>query len=189
MDLGLLLLRLVVGGVMAAHGAQKLFGWFGGYGIQGTGGWLESLGFKPGRRQALIVGCAEFGAGILLALGLFTPFAAAAIIGVMVVAIAAVHRANGFFNTAGGYEFNLVLIAAATAIAFAGAGAASFDNALGLGFFEGAFWGFVAVVLGSLTGAVVASTRDQEPAAEDEADEEAEETQVIDLREEEETRV
>ncbi len=99
MALGLLILRLVVGLTMAAHGAQKLFGWFGGYGLQGTGGFLEQLGFVPGRRNALFAGLAELTGGLLLALGLATPFAATLIISVMFVAVATVHLKNGYFNS------------------------------------------------------------------------------------------
>src|SRR2546423_5380191 len=86
MALGLLILRLVVGLTMAAHGSQKLFGWFGGYGLAGTGGFLEQLGFVPGRRNALFAGLAEMGGGLLLAAGLATPIAAALALSVMVVA-------------------------------------------------------------------------------------------------------
>src|SRR6267143_1752562 len=85
MSIGILILRLVVGLTLAAHGAQKLFGWFGGYGLTGTGGFLEQLGFVPGRRHALLAGLAETGAGLLLALGLLTPLAAAVALSVMVV--------------------------------------------------------------------------------------------------------
>jgi putative oxidoreductase len=106
MEAGLLLIRVVLGGIMAAHGSQKLFGWFGGPGLAGTEGWLESMGFKPARLHAVVVGLAEFGGGALLALGLLTPLGAAAIAGVMFVAIATVHWSNGFFNGSGGYEFN-----------------------------------------------------------------------------------
>src|SRR6058998_3736035 len=91
MSLGLLILRLVVGLTMAAHGAQKLFGWFGGYGLAATGGFLEQLGFVPGRRHALFAGLAELSGGLLLALGLATPLAAMLITSVMFVAIATVH--------------------------------------------------------------------------------------------------
>lgn len=113
---------------MAAHGAQKLFGWFGGHGLAGTGGWLESMGFKPARLHASVNGLAEFGGGILLALGLLTPLGAAAVAGVMFVAIATVHWSKGFFNTSGGYEFNLLIVATAIALAFTGPGALSIDH-------------------------------------------------------------
>src|SRR5580765_1870434 len=97
MDLGLLILRVVVGLTLAAHGSQKLFGWFGGYGLAGTGSFLEQLGFRPGRVQAFLAGAAEAGGGLLLAAGLFTPLAAAAIVAVMFVAIVSVHWPKGFF--------------------------------------------------------------------------------------------
>lgn len=129
MDIGLLILRLVLGLTLAAHGAQKLFGWFGGYGLAGTGGFLEKLGFRPGKLQAFVAGLAEFAGGLLLAAGLATPFAAAAIITVMVVAIGSVHLSKGFFIANGGYEFNLLIIAAALALAFVGPGEYSLDAA------------------------------------------------------------
>jgi putative oxidoreductase len=98
MEAGLLLIRVAVGAIMTAHGAQKLFRWFGGHGIVGTSGWLEPMGFRPARLHAAVVGLAEFGGGALLALGLFTPLGAAAVAGVMFVAIATIHWSNGFFN-------------------------------------------------------------------------------------------
>src|SRR4051812_15156940 len=128
MEAGLLLIRVVLGGIVAAHGAQKLFGWFGGPGLGGTQGWLESMGFKPARLHALAVGLSEFGGGALLALGLLTPLGAAAVAGVMFVAIATVHWSNGFFNTSGGYEFNLLIAATAIALAFTGSGEVSLDH-------------------------------------------------------------
>jgi putative oxidoreductase len=130
-DAGLLLMRIVLGTIMAAHGAQKLFGWFGGHGLAGTGGWLESMGFKPARLYASVNGLAEFGGGALLALGLLTPLGAAAVAGVMIVAIATVHWSNGFFNTNGGYEFNLLIVATAIALAFTGPGDFSIDHLFG----------------------------------------------------------
>src|SRR5688572_16123053 len=113
MELGLLLIRAAVGLTLAAHGAQKLFGAFGGYGLAGTGGWLEGLGFKPGRRSAEMAGAAELIGGLMFAFGLLTPLAAAAMIGVMTVAAIAAHRPQGFFNTAGGYEYPFVIAAVA----------------------------------------------------------------------------
>lgn len=183
MDLGLLLLRVVVGGVMAAHGAQKLFGWFGGFGIEGTGGWLESMGFRPGAVHARIVGLSEFGGGLLLVLGFFTPFAAAAVVGVMIVAITVIHWEKGFFNTPGGYEFNLTLIAASIALAMTGAGAYSLDNALDLGL-SGIVWGVAALALGGLSAALTLSMRKPAPAA-DALSADAD-TVVVDLTTEEE---
>jgi len=131
MDLGLLILRLVMGLTLAAHGAQKLFGWFGGYGLAGTGGFLEPLGFHPGRRAALLAGLAELGGGLLLALGAATPFAAALPIGVMVVAIVTVHLDKGFFVANGGFEYSLLVVAVASTFAFVGPGRYSVDALLG----------------------------------------------------------
>lgn len=153
MELGLLLLRSVIGLTLAAHGAQKLFGWFGGYGLDGTGGFMESLGFRPGRRHAFMAGAVETGGGLLLALGLLTPFAAAAVVAVMLVAAITVHVKAGFFVTGGGYEYNLVLAAAALAIAFTGPGALSLDAALGVSL-SGALWGAGALVAGLAGGAM-----------------------------------
>ena len=158
MEVGLLILRLVVGTTIAAHGAQKLFGWFGGYGIAGTGGWLESLGFRPGKLQATVSALSEFGGGLLLVLGLLTPFGAAAVAGVMVVAIGAVHLPKGFFNGEGGYEFNLVLAISALALAFTGPGRYSLDNAVNLDL-AGTEWGLAAVALALIAGVLVLSTR------------------------------
>lgn len=153
MALGLLILRLVVGLTMAAHGAQKLFGWFGGYGLQGTGGFLETLGFFPGRRNALFAGLAEFGGGVLLALGFATPLAATLIISVMFVATATVHLKNGFFNHNQGYEFPLTLAAVALSVAIIGAGPISVDGALHLRD-AGTVWGLGALLAGVIGGAI-----------------------------------
>src|SRR2546425_3658973 len=143
MALGLLILRLVVGLTMAAHGAQKLFGWFGGHGLKGTGGFLEQLGFVPGRRNALFAGLAEFIGGLLLALGLATPLAATLIISVMFVAVAAVHVKRGYFNQNQGYEDKLTLAAVALSPAIIGAGPGSGDAAVSLPG-AGAVWGAAA---------------------------------------------
>src|SRR5262249_61146074 len=104
MDIGLLVLRLAVGLTMAAHGGQKLFGWFGGYGIAGTGGWLEGLGFRPGRVHATLAGTFEFVGGLLIALGLLTPLGWAVVLAVMVTPIGGVHLAEGFLGPEGGVE-------------------------------------------------------------------------------------
>lgn len=128
-DLGLLLLRLGAGGVLAAHGTQKLFGWFGGHGLQGTGQFMESVGYRPGRASAAAAGLAETGGGTLLALGLATPAAGAAAAGAMAGA-SAVHAPNGFFNQGGGYEYAATLGLAATGLAIAGPGRLSLDHAL-----------------------------------------------------------
>jgi putative oxidoreductase len=129
-DLGLLLLRLGAGGVLAAHGAQKLFGWFGGGGIEGTGQFMESVGYAPGKASATAAGLAEAGGGTLLALGLATPAAGAAAAGAMAGA-AAVHTPNGFFNQGGGYEYAATLGLTAAGLAVTGPGRLSVDHALG----------------------------------------------------------
>ncbi|MGW7789813.1 DoxX family membrane protein [Streptomyces tricolor] len=129
-DVGLLLLRLGTGGVLAAHGAQKLFGWFGGHGLEGTGQFMESVGYAPGRASALAAGLAEAGGGTLLALGLATPAAGAAAAGGMAGA-SAVHVPNGFFAQEGGYEHAATLGLAAAGLAVTGPGRLSLDPALG----------------------------------------------------------
>ena len=158
LDTGLLLLRLLVGLTLAAHGAQKLFGMFQGGGLAGTGGWLESIGFRPGRRQALLAGGAELGGGLLLVLGLITPLAAGMVIGVMAVAAIAGHRGKGFFVTRGGWEYCLVLGGAAAALAFTGPGSVSLDNAMGFSG-GGNLWGLFALALGVAGAAGQLATR------------------------------
>jgi putative oxidoreductase len=131
-DIALLVLRLVLGGVFVAHGAQKLFGSFGGPGIEGTAGFHEQLGIKPAKPMAILAGLAEFVGGILMIAGFLAPLAALALIVVMIVAILKVHLRHGFFAASGGYEFNLVLIAVAVALLLAGSGAYGIDAALGI---------------------------------------------------------
>ena len=130
MDIGLLIIRLIIGITFMGHGAQKLFGWFGGYGIKGTGGWFESIGVKPGATMAVLAGLSELGGGLLFALGLVTPLAAILIIGTMLVAIVKVHAANGLWATANGYELNLLYIVIALGVALTGAGSYSLDAIL-----------------------------------------------------------
>ncbi|MFF3905085.1 DoxX family protein [Streptomyces sp. NPDC001848] len=132
-DVGLLLLRLGAGGVLAAHGAQKLFGWFGGGGLEGTGQWMESVGYRPGKRSALASGLVEAGGGTLLALGLGTPAAGAAVAGGMAGATA-VHAPQGFFAQAGGYEYPASLGLTAASLAVTGPGRLSLDSLLGHAF-------------------------------------------------------
>jgi putative oxidoreductase len=132
MDAGLLLVRVVFGLVMAAHGAQKVFGWFGGYGLAGTGGFFEQLGFKPGKTFAALAGSTEIASGLLVATGLLGPIGPALMLSVMVVAIATVHLANGLFAQNNGIEVPLLYSTAAAAIALTGYGAYSLDAALGL---------------------------------------------------------
>jgi putative oxidoreductase len=147
----MLLLRVVVGLLLAGHGAQKLFGWFGGHGIEGTGGFFQSLGYKPGKRWAAVAGMSEFGGGVLLALGLLTPLAAAMLIGTMFNAAVSVHAEKGPWVSNGGWEYTLVIAASAAAVAFTGPGAASVDHALGLDL-EGVGWGLVAIAVGLGSG-------------------------------------
>jgi putative oxidoreductase len=164
MDLGLLILRVVVGLTLAAHGSQKLFGWFGGYGLAGTGSFFEQLGFRPGKVQAFFAGLAEAGGGLLLATGFLTPLAAAAIVSVMFVAIVSVHWEKGFFVQNGGLEYPMTLGVIATALAFIGPGALSFDHALGLPW-QGETWGIAALGAGLLMGATPLLARKKLPAA------------------------
>jgi len=134
MNTGVLLLRLAVGLTLSAHGSQKLFGWFGGPGLDSTGPFFEErLGFRPGRRHALLAGVAEPGGGLLLAIGLLKPFATAATISVMFVAVFSFHIQKGFFAYNGGYEYNLLLAVAALALAFTGSGSLSIDALLNYG--------------------------------------------------------
>nr|WP_054025618.1 DoxX family protein [Bacillus sp. FJAT-28004] len=129
--LGLLVVRVVVGLLFVGHGAQKLFGWFGGYGPKGTGGWLESVGIKPGVAMAVAAGLMELIGGLLFVAGLLTPLAAVLIVLTMLGAIVKVHGPNGIWATANGYEYNLVLVAIAIGIALTGAGEYSIDALIG----------------------------------------------------------
>lgn len=122
MDIGLLTVRLVIGLLFIGHGAQKMFGWFGGYGLKGTGGWLESIGVKPGVLMAFMVALFEIVGGLSFALGLWLPVGAALIVITMIGGIVTVHGKNGLWATAGGYEYNVVLIAIAVGVALIGAG-------------------------------------------------------------------
>ncbi|WP_163139636.1 DoxX family protein [Bacillus sp. 22-7] len=127
MDLGLLIIRLVIGILFVGHGAQKLFGWFGGHGLKGTGGWFESIGMKPGVMMALLAGSAELIGGILFALGFLTPLAALMIAGTMIMAIVKVHGPNGLWATSNGYEYNLTLLSVAIGITLIGPGQYALD--------------------------------------------------------------
>jgi putative oxidoreductase len=122
MKLARLFLRLAVGGLFVGHGTQKLFGWFGGHGLDGTGQFFESLGMRPGRRNALAAGLAEAGGGAALAAGVAVPAAAAALTGTMLTAVHRVHLKNGPWVSDGGFEYNLVLIAAVLTLAEVGPG-------------------------------------------------------------------
>jgi putative oxidoreductase len=151
MELGLLILRVVIGVLLVGHGTQKLFGWYGGHGLSGTAAFFESIGLRPGRFHARAAGFNEAAGGALLAFGLLTPLAATLIIATMVAAIVTVHAKNGVWATQSGYEYNLVLVAAAFALACTGAGTLSLDHALGLSI-AGSGWGIAALAAGVLGG-------------------------------------
>ena len=131
MTFGLLVLRLVFGLVMAAHGAQKLFGWFGGYGLNGTGGFFETLGFRPGRLFAFAAGASELTGGLLTAAGFLGPIGPALMLAPMIVAAVTVHW-HGLFATKNGIELPLLYAVAAIALALTGPGPLSLDALLGI---------------------------------------------------------
>jgi putative oxidoreductase len=132
MDTGMFIIRVVFGLAIASHGAQKLFSWFGGYGIRKTGGFFESLGFRPGAAFATAAGLSEFGGGLLITVGLLTPIGAVAVLSAMLVAMFSVHLKNGFFATGNGIELPFLYAVAAVGIAVTGGGAISLDGLLGL---------------------------------------------------------
>ena len=150
LDLGLLILRLVLGLLFIGHGAQKLFGWFGGGGLKGTSGWLGSMGMRPAWFWALMAALSEFGGGVLLVLGFLNPLGSLGIIAAMVIAIAKAHWSKGLWNTKGGIEFPLMNLTAALAIGLLGAGAYSIDGVLGIALPEPITFitGLVLVLLG-----------------------------------------
>ena len=127
---GPLALRVLVGIIFAAHGAQKLFGWFGGFGLDGTGEYFATVGLTPGYLMALLAGVAEFFGGLALVAGFLVRPAAAALAFAMLIAIVAVHWSSGFFAASGGYEYALALLAASVALVFSGAGRFSVDRAV-----------------------------------------------------------
>jgi putative oxidoreductase len=129
-DLGLLALRLGTGGVLIAHGTQKLFGWFGGHGLQSAAKGMDAMGFRPGLPNAVAAGLGEAGGGLLLALGAATPVGGAAAVGAMSAAVE-VHRPSGFFNSGGGFEFPALLGLVAASLGLSGPGRISFDHATG----------------------------------------------------------
>jgi putative oxidoreductase len=160
---GLLVARLVFGLSLAAHGSQKLFGWFGGYGLAGTGGFFEQLGYRPGRTFAALAGLAEFGGGLLMAFGLFGPVSAALTISVMIVAAVTVHLDKGFFASSGGIELAFLYAAAAVVLALTGPGVFSLDAVLGLGWLSAPALAGAAIALGVIGG--VANLSIRKPAA------------------------
>jgi putative oxidoreductase len=140
MKLGAIAIRGVVGPLFVGHGTQKLFGWFGGHGIEGTGGYFESLGLKPGKRHATAAGLAEALGGLLVTLGFLTPVGASMVSGAMVTAIRKAHAQNGPWVTNGGYEYNVTLLATMLALTDNGPGPLSLDSSLFGDRFQGARW-------------------------------------------------
>jgi putative oxidoreductase len=149
MKIGRLLLRLAVGGFFVGHGTQKLFGWFGGNGLEATAQGFEAIGLRPGKRNAIAAGAAEAGGGALLAAGLATPLAASVLTATMLTAIDTVHAKNGPWATNGGYEYNVVLIAAALALAEVGPGPLSLDAARDSER-SGSKWALLALLAGAV---------------------------------------
>ena len=158
MHVGLLILRVVVGLLLVGHGTQKLFGWFGGHGLEGTGQFFHNLGYRPGRPMAFLAGLGEAGGGALLALGFLTPLAGAAIIATMMNAGIAVHRGKGPWASNGGWELPLTYGTVAAAAAFTGAGRYSIDHALGWNL-AGNGWGVAALLAGVIAGLVTLAIR------------------------------
>lgn len=165
MDLGKLILRLVAGGLLGAHGLQKLRGSFGGPGLTGTEGFMGALGMHPARRNAVAVAWTETAGGAAIALGAGTPFAAAGLIATQLVAVQKVHGKNGPWASGGGYEYNAVLIALLTALADDGPGRVSLDALLGKSRW-GLGWGVFALVAGAAgaAGVLQAAQRSAPPA-------------------------
>jgi putative oxidoreductase len=168
MDLGRTALRFVIGPLFVGHGTQKLFGWFGGHGLDGTGAFFEKLGLKPGRRQAAAAGGAEAVGGALLTLGALTPVAAGLVTGTMITAIRKVHLAKGPWATNGGYEYNLTLIAAMLALTEAGPGRPSVDEAV-FPRLKGNGWALAQFAASAAGAALLTSERmnAEEPPADD----------------------
>ena len=169
MRLARLVFRVILGALFIGHGTQKLFGWFGGHGPEGTGEFFEKVGLKPGKEQAVAAGAAEAASGALIALGLLTPVGSALVIGVMAGAIRTVHAGKGPWVTEGGWEYPLVVGAAALALAEAGPGPLSLDAALDM---ErcGTAWALAALAAGvggsylmMSVGEQVAATAEQQP--------------------------
>jgi putative oxidoreductase len=178
MKLGRLLLRFVVGGFFIGHGTQKLFGWFGGNGLKATAEGFDQMGLKPARAHATAAGVAEAGGGALLLAGLETPLAAAAITATMITAVRTVHLENGPWASNGGYEYNVVLIAAALALAELGPGPLSLDAARGRER-AGTRWALAAGAAGALGALGAQLATKLEPGAQAFANETAAATPVV----------
>ncbi len=165
MAFGLFIARVVVGLLLFGHGAQKLFGWFGGHGPEATAGWLRSIGYRRSRVMAIAAGLGEALGGGMLALGFLTPLASAAIIGVMLNAIVAVHLPKGVWNEAGGYELPLTNAVVAGAIAFTGPGRWSIDALIGFAP-DHVTGGVLALALGIVSAALTLGImRERQPSA------------------------
>jgi putative oxidoreductase len=154
MNVAVLVLRVVVGGLFIGHGSQKLFGWFGGHGPKGTASFFENLGLRPALPFALLAGTSELVGGLLLGFGLFVPVAALLLVAVMTTATAAVHWRNGLWVTAGGFEYPLVLGSVAFAVAAIGPGSISLDDAFGIDW-SGLGLAVAAALIGCLGGLIV----------------------------------
>jgi putative oxidoreductase len=161
MKLGRLLARLAIGGLFIGHGTQKWFGWFEGPGLETTSATMESLGMRPGRRNALAASATETVGGAMIAAGALTPLAAASLIGTMITAIRTVHLEKGFWAANGGYEFNLTLIAALLILVDGGPGSPSVDSALGIED-TGSGWALAALAGGVAGAALVAAVAARE---------------------------
>ena len=164
MDAGILIARLVFGLLMAAHGTQKLFGWFGGYGLAGTAGYFEALGFKPGRLFAATAAGTEIAAGLLMALGLLGPIGPALFVSLMIVAAVTVHWPHGIFAQNNGIEMPLLYGVAGATLALTGPGAYSLDAALGLTALFSPAVSWAALALGVLGGVGNLAIRQSAPA-------------------------
>lgn len=165
MDQGILIARLVIGLLMAAHGAQKAFGWFGGYGLAGTAGFFEKIGFRPGRFFAAAAAFGEIASGLLVASGFLGPIGPALMIAVMIVAAMSVHWANGLFAQNNGIEVPLLYATGAAALALTGYGALSLDALLGLTRFWSPVLAWGAIFAGVVGGAANLALRRQAVAA------------------------
>jgi putative oxidoreductase len=159
MDAGIFVIRVLFGLAIASHGVQKLSSWFGGYGIRKTGGFFETLGFRPGAAFATAAGMSEMGGGLLITVGLFTPIGAAAVLSAMLVAIFSVHVKNGFFASGNGIELPFLYAAAAVGIALRGGGAISLDGLLGFNYLAQPFVVTALLVIAAFGSAVTLSAR------------------------------